>query len=60
MAFTYTTRADGRLMKRVSINGKMQSIYSYDVKDLEVSNYSLHDSFNEKFKFTYFYNSLEN
>lgn len=35
MAFKYTTRADGRLMKRVSINGKMQCIYSTDPKDLE-------------------------
>ena len=35
MAFTYTTRKDGRLMKRISINGKLQSIYSDNPKDLE-------------------------
>ncbi|MFR8116858.1 MAG: hypothetical protein ACLVAK_07650 [Clostridia bacterium] len=33
--FTYTTRKDGRLMKRVSVNGKIKSIYSNNVKDLE-------------------------
>lgn len=33
--FTYTTRSDGRLMKRVSVNGKIQSIYSDNPKDLE-------------------------
>ena len=35
MAFTYTTRSDGRLMKRVSINGKIETIYSDNPKDLE-------------------------
>lgn len=35
MAFTYTKRADGRLMKRVSVNGKLETLYSYDAKDLE-------------------------
>ena len=35
MAFTYTTRKDGRLMKRVSINGKLQTIYANNPKDLE-------------------------
>ena len=35
MSFTYTTRKDGRLMKRVSVNGKVQSIYSDNPKDLE-------------------------
>ena len=35
MAFKYTKRADGRLMKRVSVNGKLETLYSYDVKDLE-------------------------
>lgn len=35
MAFTYTTRKDGRLMKRVSVNGKLQTIYSTNPKDLE-------------------------
>ena len=35
MAFTYTTRKDGRLMKRVSINGKLKTIYSDNPKDLE-------------------------
>lgn len=35
MAFTYTKRADGRLMKRVSVNGKLETLYSNDPKDLE-------------------------
>ena len=35
MAFTYTKRKDGRLMKRVSVNGKLETLYSNDVKDLE-------------------------
>lgn len=35
MAFTYTIRKDGRLMKRVSIKGKIKSIYSDNPKDLE-------------------------
>ena len=35
MAFTYTKRADGRLMKRVSVNGKIETLYSYNSKDLE-------------------------
>ena len=35
MAFTYTKRKDGRLMKRVSINGKMETLYSDNPKDLE-------------------------
>lgn len=35
MAFTYTTRKDGRLMKRVSINGRLKTIYSDNPKDLE-------------------------
>ena len=35
MAFTYTKRKDGRLMKRVSVNGKLKTIYSNNVKDLE-------------------------
>lgn len=35
MAFTYTKRKDGRLMKRVSVNGKLKTIYSDNVKDLE-------------------------
>ncbi len=33
--FTYTTRKDGRLMKRVSVNGKLKTIYSNNPKDLE-------------------------
>lgn len=33
--FTYTTRADGRLMKKVTINGKPKYLYSTDPKDLE-------------------------
>lgn len=33
--FKYTYRSDGRLMKRVSVNGSKISIYSKDVKDLE-------------------------
>lgn len=33
--FKYTIRKDGRLMKRVSVNGKLQTIYSDNVKDLE-------------------------
>ena len=35
MAFTYTTRKDGRLMKRVSVNGKLKTLYSDNAKDLE-------------------------
>ncbi len=35
MAFTYTIRKDGRLMKRVSVNGKLETIYSNNPKDLE-------------------------
>ncbi len=35
MAFTYTKRADGRLMKRVSVNGKIETLYSDNPKDLE-------------------------
>ncbi len=37
MAFTYTTRADGRLVKKVTIKGqsKPKYIYSTNVKDLE-------------------------
>lgn len=35
MAFTYTTRKDGRLMKRVSMNGKLKTLYSDNPKDLE-------------------------
>lgn len=35
MAFTYTTRKDGRLMKRVSVNGKLRTLYSTNPKDLE-------------------------
>ncbi len=33
--FTYTTRKDGRLMKKVTINGKPKYLYSDDPKDLE-------------------------
>lgn len=35
MSFTYTTRKDGRLMKRVSVNGKLKTLYSDNPKDLE-------------------------
>ena len=35
MAFTYTTRKDGRLMKRVSVNGKLKTLYSDNPQDLE-------------------------
>lgn len=35
MAFTYTKRKDGRLMKKVTINGKSKYLYSYDKDDLE-------------------------
>lgn len=35
MSFTYTKRKDGRLMKRVSINGNIVTLYSNNVKDLE-------------------------
>ena len=31
---TYTVRKDGRLMKKITINGKTKYIYSSDVKDL--------------------------
>lgn len=33
--FTYTTRKDGRLMKKVTINGKSKYLYSKDKDDLE-------------------------
>lgn len=33
--FTYTTRKDGRLMKKVTINGKPKYLYSNDKDDLE-------------------------
>lgn len=33
--FTYTTRKDGRLMKKVTINGKVKYLYSNDKNDLE-------------------------
>jgi integrase len=33
--FTYTIRKDGRLMKKVTINGKPKYLYSNDAKDLE-------------------------
>lgn len=33
--FTYTVRSDGRLMKKVTINGKPIYLYSDDPKDLE-------------------------
>lgn len=39
MAFTYTVRADGRLMKRVSVNGKIKTLYSDNPKDLEQQYY---------------------
>ncbi len=35
MAFTYTIRKDGRLMKRVSVNGRIKSIYADNPKELE-------------------------
>ena len=35
MAFTYTTRKDGRLMKKVTIRGKSIYLYSNNPKDLE-------------------------
>ena len=35
MAFKYTIRADGRLMKRVSVNGKLETLYADNPKDLE-------------------------
>lgn len=35
MAFKYSVRKDGRLMKRISINGKVKTIYAKNVKDLE-------------------------
>ena len=33
--FKYTKRKDGRLMKRVSLNGTLKTIYSDNPKDLE-------------------------
>ena len=33
--FTYTTRKDGRLMKKVTINGKVKYLYSNNKEDLE-------------------------
>lgn len=33
--FTYTTRKDGRLMKKVTVNGHIKYIYASSVKDLE-------------------------
>lgn len=35
MTFTYTTRKDGRLMKKVTINGKAKYLYSNNKDDLE-------------------------
>lgn len=35
MAFTYTKRKDGRLMKRVSVGGKLVTLYSDNPRDLE-------------------------
>lgn len=35
MSFTYTTRKDGRLMKKVIVNGKPKYLYSNNSKDLE-------------------------
>lgn len=35
MSFKYTIRKDGRLMKRVSVNGQIKTIYSDNPKDLE-------------------------
>ncbi len=35
MAFSCTKRKDGRLMKRVSVNGNIVTLYSNNVKDLE-------------------------
>ena len=33
--FKYTTRKDGRFMKRVSVDGKLKTLYADNVKDLE-------------------------
>ena len=33
--FKYTKRKDGRLMKRISLNGTLKTIYSDNPKDLE-------------------------
>jgi len=47
MAFTYTTRKDGRLMKKVTLNGKPKYIYSDNSKDLEKQYIELkHNSIN--------------
>lgn len=47
MAFTYTTRKDGRLMKKVTIDGKPKYIYSDNPKDLEKQYIELkHNSIN--------------
>jgi len=35
MPFNYTKRKDGRLMKRISVNGRIKTIYSNNVNDLE-------------------------
>lgn len=39
MGFTYTKRKDGRLMKRVSVNGKIKTLYSDNPKELEQQYY---------------------
>lgn len=47
--FTYTTRTDGRLMKKVTINKKPIYLYSYDVEDLKQQYYKLkNDDINNK------------
>lgn len=47
--FTYTERADGRLMKKVTINKKPIYLYSYDVEILKQQYYKLkNDDINNK------------
>lgn len=45
--FTYTTRTDGRLVKKVTINKEPVYLYSHDAKDLEAQYIKLKNDINE-------------
>ena len=45
--FKYTIRADGRLVKKVTINKEPVYLYSYDAKDLEAQYIKLKNDINE-------------
>lgn len=63
MAFTYTIREDGRLMKRVSVKGRLKSIYSDNPKDLERQyidlKYKLNNNINIENEITFKYFATE-